>query len=145
MIAEVITEVFELGRFNFTTRFSDGFEDTYSLDKALGKWNALRDKKSAYLKKIKDDLRALLYYQPNRHYLNFQYPMGQELVNIWIFETFPEDGCRVYSIYFKGDYRFDMKKMFGAWYARSVRNDAAPIDNKLVDRIGEMVEKEMSK
>lgn len=145
LIAEVVTQVNNLTQFDFMARFSDGFEDIFQHDPTRGIWKALRDKKSAYLRKIKDDLAALRFYQPNRHYLNFRHQVGQEPVNIWVFETLPEDGFKVYSVYYKGDYRFDMKKIFGVWYARSVRQDARPIDGILVDKIGEMIDQKMAR
>lgn len=144
LVAEVVTQVKDLTRFDFSTRFSDGFEDTFQHDRVLGIWKAIRDRKSAYLKKIKDDLAALQYYQPHRHYLNFQHKLGQERINIWVFETLPEEGFPVYSVYYKGDYRFDIRKMFGAWYGKSVRQDAAPVDSGLVQKIGEMLDRKLN-
>jgi hypothetical protein len=141
LVAEVVAEETYPGHFNFNTKFSDGFEDTFKLHEPSGSWKAERDKKAAYLKKIKDDLSALVSYQIDRHYLSFRHKIGDRLVNIWVFETEEEDDTRIYTIYYLGDYRFEMKKVWGAWEAKTVRQvNPETIDEKLVAKIGEMVD-----
>lgn len=144
LIAEVVAEEINPGQFNFNTRFSDGFEDIFSHDEKSGIWNAIRDKKSSYLKKIRDDLSALLSYQIDKYYLTFKHKIWQQLVNIWVFETQREDGYIVYTVYYHGDYRFEMKKIVDTWYAKTVRNiNPEIIDERLVTKIGEMINTEI--
>ena len=141
LIAEVVAQETHPGHFNFNTRFSDGFEDTFVHEEKSGLWKAIRDKKAAYLKKIKDDLSALVAYQIDRHYLSFRHLFDTQLVNIWVFETQWENGGVIYTVYFKGDYQFEMKKRHGGWYARTVRQQKnQPIDEKLVNNIGQMID-----
>lgn len=141
LIAEVVAQETNPGHFNFNTRFSDGFEDTFIHEEKSGLWEAIRDKKAAYLKRIKDDLSALVAYQIDRHYLSFRHSIGSRTVNIWVFETEWEDKNMIYTVYYKGDYQFEMKKIYGGWYARSVRPGKNKIiDETFVDKIGEMID-----
>jgi hypothetical protein len=140
LIAEVVAQETIPGHFNFNTRFSDGFEDTFIHEERSGLWKAIRDKKAAYLEKIKDDLSALVAYQIDRHYLSFRQLIGEEIVNIWVFETEWDDRT-IYTVYYKGDYQFEMKKMYGAWFAKSVRPEKHKrIDEGLVGKIGGMID-----
>lgn len=149
LTAEVVAEEVNPGQFNFNTRFSDGFEDIFSHDERSGTWKAHKDTRSAYLKKIQDDLCALRCYQVGRHYLNFRHAWGNQVINVWVFETQRLDGYMVYSkggrkrytVYYNGDYRFEMEKVCGAWYAKTVRQtNPEIIDEKLVATIGKMIE-----
>ena len=152
LIAEVIAEEVKPGQFNFNTTFSDGFSDIFSHDDDSGIWKANKDKKEAYLKKIQDDLCALQCYQIGRHYLSFRHPVDNETINIWVFETQREDlymmyskgGCKRYAVYYNGDYRFEMKKVAGAWTAKTVRHhNPEIIDKDLVARIGHLIDKKI--
>lgn len=141
LIAEVLTQETNPGHFNFTTKFSDGFEDTFIHEERSGLWRAIRDKKSGYLEKIKDDLSALVSYQIDRHYLSFRHLVGKEIVNVWVFETEWENRIAIYTVYYKGEYQFEMKKVYGGWYAWSVRPEKNKlIDNALVARIGTAID-----
>jgi hypothetical protein len=141
LIAEVVAEETDPGRFNFNTKFSDGFEDTFIHEERSGLWKAIRDQKAAYLEKIKDDLSALVAYQIDRAYLSFRHTIGSHVVNIWVFETQWENGGMIYTVYYKGDYQFEMKKIYGGWYAKSVRQEKIKlIDETLVARVGEMID-----
>lgn len=144
LIAEVVAQETDPGHFNFNTRFSDGFEDTFIHEESSGLWKAIRNKKAAYLEEIKDDLSALVSYQIDRHYLSFRHSIGSDIVNIWVFETEWEDKRRIYTVYYKGDYQFEMKKIYGGWFARSVRQEKNKIiDETLVAKIGEMIDARM--
>jgi hypothetical protein len=141
LIAEVVAQETDPGHFNFNTRFSDGFEDTFIHEKRSGLWKAMRDKEAAYLKKIKDDLSALVAYQIDRHYLSFRHSIRSKIVNVWAFETEWEDRSMIYTVYYKGDYQFEMKKKYGGWHARSVRPEKNKvIDETLVEKIGQMID-----
>lgn len=141
LIAEVIAEEINPGHFNFNTRFSDGFEDIFIHEERSGLWKAIRDKKAAYLEKVKDDLSALVAYQIDRHYLSFRHTIASQVVNIWVFETQWEDRGVIYTVYYKGDYQFEMKKKYGGWYAKTVRQEKDKvIDEQLVAKIGEMID-----
>ncbi len=141
LIAEVVAQETNPGHYNFNTKFSDGFEDTFIHEERSGLWKAIRDKKAAYLEKIKDDLSALVAYQIDRHYLSFRHNLGSQLMNIWVFETQWEDRSMLYTVYYKGDYQFEMKKIDGGWQARTVRQaNNCSIDEQLVAKIGKMID-----
>lgn len=149
LIAEVVTEEINPGKFNFNTRFSDGFEDIFSHDEESGTWKSQKDTKPSYLKRIQDDLSALRCYQVGRHYLSFPHTIDNQVINVWMFETQREDGymvyskggCKCYAVYYNGDYRFEMKKVGGAWYAKTVRHiNPETIDETLVGTIGKMID-----
>jgi len=141
LIAEVVAQETHPGHFNFNTRFSDGFEDTFIHQQKKGLWKAIKDKKAAYLEKIKDDLSALVAYQIDRHYLSFRHVINSEVVNVWVFETLWETGCVIYTVYFKGDYQFEMKKKQGGWSAKTVRQlKNHSIDEELVAKIGQVID-----
>lgn len=152
MVAEVVAEEVNPGQYNFNTRFSDGFADTFSHDEGSGTWKANKDKRYAYLNKIQDDLAALRCYQVGRHYLSFRHVVANQLINIWVFETQREDGymvyskggCKQYAVYYNGDYRFEIKKNCGAWEAKTVRHlNPEVIDDKLVAKIGWMIDEKI--
>jgi hypothetical protein len=152
LIAEVITEEVNPGQFNFNTTFSDGFSDIFSHDERSGIWTANKDAEEAYLNMIQDDLSALQCYQVGRHYLSFRHPLEKEPVNIWVFETQREDlymmyskgGCKRYTVYYNGDYRFEMKKVAGAWRAKTVRHhNPVVIDENLVAKIGQIIDEKI--
>lgn len=141
LTAEVVTRETNPGQFNFDAKFSDGFEDTFIHEERSGLWKAISDKKSAYLEKIKDDLSALVAYQIDRHYLSFRHYIGKEIVNIWVFETEWENRSAIYTVYYKGEYQFEMKKIYGAWYGWSVRPEKnKKIEDALVAKIGAIIE-----
>lgn len=149
LIAEVETLETYPGHFNFNTRFSDGFADTFIHNENSGDWKAVRDKEAVYLANVKNDLSALVSYQVGRHYLSFRHKIENELVNIWVFETQREDGfmvyskggCKSYTVYYNGDYRFEIKKICGAWQAKTVRQvNPEIIDEKLVAKIGQVID-----
>ncbi len=149
LIAEVVAEEIHPGQFNFNTRFSDGFEDIFSHDEGSKTWKAVHDTKASYLNKIQDDLFALRCYQVGRHYLSFPHTLGDQSMNVWVFETQREDGymvyskggCKCYAVYYNGDYRFEIKKVLGGWYAKTVRQiNPEIIDENLVMKIGEMID-----
>ena len=83
LLAEVETKAFEGGKFEFSTKFSDGYSDTVFHDENSGTWKTGREKKVTYFKKIKDDLSALVFYPAFKHYLNFRHKVensvGQHL------------------------------------------------------------------
>lgn len=141
LIAEVVARETNPGHFNFNTKFSDGFEDIFIHEEQSGLWKATKDKKADYLEKIKDDLSALVAYQIDRHYLTFRQLIGTEITNVWVFETEWEDGSVIYTVYYKGDYQFELKKIYGGWYPRSVRaGKNEMIDKALVEKIGKMID-----
>src|SRR5688572_3363962 len=149
LIAEVDGRKIRPGYYNFNTRFSDGFEDTFIHEEGSGIWRAVGDKEPDYLERIKDDLSALLSYQVGRHYLSFRHKIEDDIVNIWVFETQREDGYmmyskggyKVYTVYYKGDYRFEVKKIGTAWHAKTVRHvNPEVIDETLVTTIGQMID-----
>jgi hypothetical protein len=141
LLAEVETKAHEGGKFEFSTKFSDGFSDTVFHDEKSGTWKTGRDKKATYFKKIKDDLSALVSYPAFKHYLSFRHKVGNQLVNIWVFETEMENRNVVYTIYYHGNYQFEMKKIRGGWHAKTVKqNQPELIDGELVDKIGKMID-----
>ena len=109
LLAEVETKALDGGKFEFATKFSDGYSDTVFHDEKSGVWKMGRAKTSTYFKKIKDDLSALLFYPAFKHYLNFRHKLANQIVNIWVFETETENRNVVYTIYYHGNYRFEMK------------------------------------
>ena len=149
LTAEVITEAVKPGRYNFNTRFSDGFCDTFSHDENGNTWAAGKDGMPSYLEKIQDDLSVLRKYQVGRHYLCFPHTIHGRPSNIWVFETqridgymtYSSRGCKSYSVFYNGDYRFDIQKINGAWEGKTVRHiNPETIDEDLVSTIGSMID-----
>ena len=146
LLAEVETKALDGGKFEFCTKFSDGYSDTVFHDEKSGVWKTGHVKTAAYFKKIKDDLSALLFYPAFKHYLNFRHKIGNQVVNIWVFETETENRTVVYTIYYHGNYRFEMKKIRGGWYAKTVKQDRPEsIDEELIEKIGKMIDDRIKK
>jgi hypothetical protein len=149
LTAEVITEALRPGQYKFNTRFSDGYADTFSHDEVSDTWRAGKGKRSSYLKRIQDDLCVLEKYQVGRHYLSFRHTIKGRPANIWVFETqrsdgymmYSKGGCKCYSVFYNGDYRFDIQKINGAWQGKTVRySNPEKIDEKLVAHIGALID-----
>lgn len=146
LLAEVETKAYDGGKFEFATRFSDGYSDTVFHDETSGTWKTGNAKSETYFKKIKDDLSALLFYPAFKHYMSFRHKVGNQLTNIWVFETETDDRNIVYTIYFHGNYRFEMKKVRGAWFAKTVKQGQPEIiDQNLVNKIGKMIDDKIKK
>ncbi|RYG53874.1 MAG: hypothetical protein EOO01_03190 [Chitinophagaceae bacterium] len=149
LTAEVITEAVKPGKYNFNTRFSDGFCDTFSHDEISGTWAAVKGGQKSYLEKIQDDLSVLRNYQVGRHYLCFLHTIHGKPTNVWVFETqridgymmYSSRGCKCYSVFYNGDYRFDIQKINGAWEGKTVRHsNPERIDETLVTTIGSVID-----
>ena len=47
----------------------------------------------------------------------------------------------MFTIYYQGNYRFEMKKVRGVWHAKTVKqNQPEIIDQELVKKIGKMID-----
>ncbi|HEV7334133.1 MAG TPA: hypothetical protein VGN63_24080 [Flavisolibacter sp.] len=113
-------------QFIYHISFSDGHAASFVAPIEGGKWY---DEKlaSPYAKAIKDDLNAFCGFLPAKPPVCIRLKSERESFNVWIVPHVMKP--LHYSIFYKGDYRFDVRK--GAnWEANSVR-DSSVIDGEI--------------
>lgn len=94
--------------------FSDGYQTTFLVDEN-GCWCDLNDKKSPYVFPLLNDLNILLSHSKDRFATCFQVEDVEGLFNVYVFECEDEVKRTQYSVYYKNDYRFTLKKNGGKW------------------------------
>lgn len=104
--------------------FSDGHAASFVAPIEGGKWY---DEKlaSPYAKAIKDDLNAFCGFLPSKPPVCIRLKSNREAFNVWIVPQVMKS--LHYTIFYKGDYRFDVRKGNG-WEANSVR------ENSIIDK-----------
>ncbi|WP_276501831.1 hypothetical protein [Terrimonas pollutisoli] len=142
MGVDVLTQVLDRGQFRFYVKFGNGQEDIYVHDAIHNSWFSEHneDCEQACFKAVKDDLVTLEYYPVFKKYLVHRKNINGEPVNIWVFESQREKDVIIYTVYFKGDYQFDLKKHRGAWHGESVKKGKAVVDPHLVKEIGKLID-----
>lgn len=128
--------------FQFKFSFSDGYSTIFYCTE-YGKWyddNNI-EKKSIYLKAVKDELLALLSCIYIEKTLVFLVHYNKTNFNVFVFKDCMNDDRFSYSVYYKGEYRFHMKKMKDEWLAKSFCViDTGKLDDKLISIISKELE-----
>lgn len=112
-------------QFIYHISFSDGHAATFVAPIEGGKWY---DEKlaSPYAQAIKDDLNAFCGFLPAKPPVCIRLKSNREAFNVWIV---PQVKPLHYTVFYKGDYRFDVRKS-GGWEANSVR-EGSIIDDEI--------------
>ncbi|MBB1284304.1 hypothetical protein HRH25_07970 [Flavisolibacter sp. BT320] len=114
-------------QFIYHISFSDGHAATFVAPMEGGKWY---DEKlaSPHAKAIKDDLNAFFGFLPSKPPVCIRLKSNREAFNVWIVPQIRKS--LHYNVFYKGDYRFDVRKGNNGWEANSVR-EGSFIDSEI--------------
>lgn len=127
--------------YSFLVKFSDGYEDDFTI---LEDGFIVGEKKESdpYAIAIKEDLHGFAGYVIGNEIYVMRWIVDGNYKNIWVKESIEEDGERIFKVYFKGDYKFEMKREKDKWYSRTSRKiNPEAINQKLATAIGDMIDR----
>jgi hypothetical protein len=128
--------------YSFSIKFSNGFEDNFTL---LENGLVEGDKKSiaaAYAMAIKDDLQVLVHFSADKEVYTLRWQINSKQSNVWVIEA-ATTGERMYKVCYNSNLRFQIKKAGAGWLATPLNDaNAIPVDTKLVAEIGRMIDRE---
>lgn len=106
-------------QFIYHIAFSDGYTASFVAPLQGDRWHN-EDFASPYAKAIRDDLNAICGFLPKKPPFCIRLKSDRGAFNVWaiphVFKT------HHYSVFYKGDYRFDLRKT-KIWQAKSVREN----------------------
>ncbi|MDQ3278213.1 MAG: hypothetical protein M3Q06_07795 [Bacteroidota bacterium] len=111
-------------QFIYHISFSDGHAATFVSPMEGGQWYN-EQLASPYARAIRDDLNAFYGFLPAKPPICVRLKSDREAFNVWVVPHVMK--ALHYSVFYKGDYRFDVRKT-GGWEANSVR------ENSVIDR-----------
>lgn len=145
LMAKIIALVEHPLYFVYRIRFSDGYEDDFSLMEGGYVEPEKKGTSGAYAAAIKEDLKVVWRVQADKEIYTMRWMIDGVHTNVWIKEG-ESEGEQVYAVYYNGDYRFEMKRQGAGWFWRSKRViDPETVNEKLAAEIGRMIDKEMGK
>lgn len=116
-----VTHVEDNGQqFIYRIRFSDGHAASFVAPMEAGQW-LNESLASPYARAIADDLNAFCGFMPPKPPFCIRLKSETEAFNVWVLPHVLRNGQ--YSVYYKGDYRFDVRKV-KTWEAKSVRENS---------------------
>ncbi len=129
--------------FVYRIQFSDGYEDDFYLLENGFVDSEKGESSKPYAYALRYDLQSLGWMPGNKGVYTMRWMIGGTHTNIWIKET-DSDGEHIYSIYFNGNYRFEMKKDGTGWFWRTRRVvEPEEINEKLAVEIGRLLDREL--
>ena len=133
LLAKIIAETNDPVQQGFVIKFSDGIvlratgcedSDMFETDNNLH---------AAYLDAIQQELRGFLMVMHGDWY-KFEISHNNQELLIWISANYEKEYS--YTVYFNGDYQFDLREKDGVWESRSVRIvNPNSVDAGIVDLI----------
>lgn len=114
LIASVVEVVENPVQYSYRIRFSDGYEDIFTLDD--GAIDAKKGENSKiYIKAIRNDITQVARLNTGKFYHVFQDKIDGQVTNIWIIESEDENGETYYGVYYNEFYRFELRQVQGEW------------------------------
>ena len=121
--------------FQFKFSFSDGYSTIFYCNE-YGWADDINNGKPIYLKAIKDDLLALVSCISIEKAMVFPVHFNKTNFNVFVFKDCITTDGFPYSVYYNGEYRFDIEKINGEWFAKSICIiNPGKLDDKLVSII----------
>lgn len=118
--------------------FSDGYAASFVASMESDKW--LNDAVSSrYALAIKDDLNSICGFLPGKPPFCICLQSEKGAFNVWVVPHIYKTGH--YSVFYKGDYRFDLRKA-KSWEVRSVR-DNSDINQQIAAIVCKNIEQRM--
>ncbi len=137
--AYVLAEEGEDRDFHYRVKFSDGYEDVFHLveDKLVGLQGTSSD---AYANAIKYDVHHYIGLNTDAFWYVFREQVGDEMVNVWIFEEEDEDEDRnlstSWNVHYKKEYRFHLMKVGDTWMVSNRDGKNIPaVDRELSKKV----------
>lgn len=137
--AYILAEEGEDRDFHYRVRFEDGYEDVFH--EVQGELLGLRGAESAaYAEAIKYDVHHYIGLNTDAFWYVFREQVGDEVVNVWIFEEEEEDEeenlSTSWNVHYKKEYRFHLMKVGDIWMV-SNRNgkDIPAVDRELSKKV----------
>ena len=129
----------------YRIKFSDGYQDNFYVLTGGFVEGDVKDKSAAYAFAIKDDLRALDGFTHDKEIHCIRKMIDGSVTNVWIIED-NTDGEQTFRIFYKGDYRFEMKKEGSKWLAKTKRVvEPEMINDELAAEIGRLIDRERNR
>jgi hypothetical protein len=125
-------------QFIYHISFSDGHVGSFMAPLEAGRWYD-EGLSSAYAKAIHDDLNAFCGFLLNKPPFCIRLKSEKEAFNVWIV---PSRKTAHYSVYYKGDYRFELRKK-DCWEVNSVR-EGAFIDEAIASIVCKNIDRRIS-
>jgi hypothetical protein len=107
-------------QFIYHIAFSDGHKAAFVAPMEGGRWHD-ETLASPYAKAIHDDLNAVCGFLPRKPPFCIRLKSEKESFNVWVVPYITRENQ--YSVFYKGDYRFDVRKA-KLWEAKSVRENS---------------------
>jgi hypothetical protein len=133
--AYVLSEEGEGRDFHYRVKFSDAYEDVFHVveDKLVGLRGAGSD---AYAEAIKYDIHHYIGLNTDAFWYVFRDLVGDEIVNVWIFEEEDEDEdenlSTSWNVHYKKEYRFHLIKVGDHWMvSNKYEKDIPAVDREL--------------
>ncbi len=133
--AYVLSEEGEGRDFYYRVKFSDAYEDVFHVveDKLVGLRGASSE---AYAEAIKYDVHHYIGLNTDAFWYVFRDLVGDEIVNVWIFEEEDEDEeenlSTYWNVHYKKQYRFHLMKVGDNWMvSNKYEKDIPAIDREL--------------
>ena len=137
--AYVLGEEGEGRDFHYRVKFSDSYEDVFHVvdDKLVGMRGASSD---PYAEAIKYDIHHYIGLNTDAFWYVFREQVGDEIVNVWIFEEEDEDDEETLStswnVHYKKEYRFHLMKVDDNWMVSNRYEKNIPaIDRELSKKV----------
>jgi hypothetical protein len=133
MTARVLEEIIPPYLFTYRIRFSNGFEDFFS----IGEAGVAGEKINAgpYAEAIRDDIGYVVGVDPERFYHIFQETIDGMLTNVWVIER--ESATQVsYAVYYNRFYRFELTRVDDHWEPSTTAKIYPNINFALATKVG---------
>jgi hypothetical protein len=108
-------------QFIYHIAFSDGYAASFVAPLEGGKWHD-ESLASPYAKAIASDLNAFCGFLPSKPPFCIRLKSEKEAFNVWVVPHVYKTNR--YAVYYKDDYRFDVRNKKGVWEASSVRTNS---------------------
>lgn len=137
--AFVLGEEGEGRDFHYRVKFSDAYEDVFHV--VGGKLVGMRGASSEpYAEAIKYDVHHVIGLNTDAFWYVFRDQVGNEMVNIWIFEEEEEDENEnlslSWNVHYKKEYRFHLMKVGDMWMVSNrYGKDIPAVDRELSRKV----------
>lgn len=137
--AYVLAEESEGRDFHYRVRFSDGYEDVFH--EVEGQLLGLRGATSIpYAEAIQDDVHHFIGLDTDAFWYVFRAPIGDAMVNVWVFEEQEEDEeehvYTSWNVHYTREYRFHLLKAGDQWMVSNrYGKDIPSVDRSLSEKV----------
>ena len=131
LVASIIGEPALPKESGFFLIFSDGTSFEAFLNES-GKWHVHYGRYKPYIKAIEKDLDCFVAVR-NCDWYKFE--VGDEANRLLVWVCVEKYKSKTYLIYFNGDYQFHLLKRKKGWEIKSIRVNAAPVDQNIANQI----------